>query len=299
MNNFARFLVAATSAAAFYAPASSAVSVTEKELNDTMPIAHGLGHDRAHTVAGAMGAGKAGHDDLDFFTFEATAGDVISLDIDGAFQVPGDPNTIIAIFDESGTMLRYNDNAPDVDEGSTHIVDARIDNFTVPATGTYTVGVSTWPRFFNMDGSTINPIPNYSNPAGDYTLNIEGVTMSVKQVVFEVKPGSKQLAPLNPSAKGRVPVAIFGAVDFDVSTIQQDSLTFGATGKENSLGKCQPNYKDINKDGYVDLLCHFDNQAAGFTSGDVEAKLKGKTKADQAFEGQSLLKVIPSHRKKK
>lgn len=299
MKNITKTLLASAVAAAIYAPVASAATVNEVEINDTISVAQELGRSEAHSVSGLMGMeGVDKHNDVDFYTFEANEGDVISVDIDGAYNEEGDINTIIAIFNSSGQMQRLNTYAADVDEGSISTADARIDNFAVPATGTYTVGVSSFARYFTLDGRVINLNPSLATPVGDYTLNITGVsTGGVKQINFEVKPGSNEMAPLNPRAKGKVPVAIFGSADFDVSAIDQSSLTFGSTGSEDSLYKCQNVSRDINKDGYGDLVCHFKNEAAGFKSGDVEAKLKGMNKAKQAFEGQAVLKVVPSNRK--
>lgn len=294
-------LVSATASAASFAPVSNAAVVPEMEVNDSIAISQNLGFDSAHNVAGLMGdLGQQSQNDIDFYTFEAKAGDVITLDIDNGYGGVASINTILAIFDPSGMMLRMNDNAPDLDPGSISVADARIDAFNVPATGTYTVGVSTWPRYFTFDGNVFTLSfggRTLNNPVGDYTLDITGISLPVKQISFEVKPGRKDLTPLNPVAKGKIPVAIYGAVDFDVSTIKQASLTFGSSGEEQSLAKCQRVFRDINKDGYSDLLCHFNNEAAGFISGDIEAKLKGETKANEAFEGQAVLKVVPTKRK--
>lgn len=306
IDNIAKILVVSATAAAFYAPSSAAASLAEIEINDTFTEAHALGRAKSHSVKGAMGTvgARTYHNDVDFYTFDANEGDVLTIDIDNGYGGEGSIDTIVGIFDESGTLLRMNNDMNDdneaivtPDEGSTSLLDSMIEAFTVPATGTYTVGVSTYPRFFALDGSLMNVVEGRRMLHGDYTLEISGITMAVKQINFEVKPGSKKMAPLNPTAKGKIPVAIYGAPDFDVSTIKQESLTFGSTGKEKSLSHCQPVSRDINKDGHGDLLCHFDNSAAGFKSGDIEVRLKGETKAKQAFEGQAVLKVLPSKRK--
>ncbi len=303
MKKFSKvLLVSATSAAVSYAAASNAAAVAEVEVNDTVLMAQNLGFNTNHTLNGVMGEfGQANHSDVDFYTFDANAGDVITLDIDNGYGGAGNIDTIIAIFDASGMLLRMNDNTASIDPGSISVGDARIDAFNVPASGTYTVGVSTWPRYFTFDGNVLDPTAGgrikWVNAVGDYSLNISGISLAVTQVSIEIKPGNKELTPLNPSAKGKIPVAIYGAADFDVSTINQASLTFGSSGNEQSLAKCQKVSRDINKDGYGDLLCHFKNEAAGFVSGDLEAKLKGQTKAKQAFEGQAVLKVVPTSRK--
>ncbi|MEN8169527.1 MAG: hypothetical protein ABFS08_04820 [Pseudomonadota bacterium] len=282
--------------------ASNAFAISEVESNDSIPTAQTLAPASSHSIDGVMGViGESTHDDLDYFAFHANAGDVLDVDIDNGYGGAGYVNTIIAIFDESGTLLRMNDNADSLDEGSISIADSRIDAFVAPASGIYTVGVSTFPRFFNLDGNT-SVDSRYArrgsiNPTGDYTLNLSGMTDGIKQINIEIKPGNNKLAPLNPRSKGKIPVAIMGSNDFDVDNIDQNSLTFGSSGSENSLNKCQKVTRDINNDGYGDKLCHFENRAAGFRSGDIEGILMGTTNGGTDFVGRSILKVVPSKRK--
>lgn len=279
--------------------ATSANAATEVETNDTLATAQVLAGKSAHSINAMMGqAGASTHSDLDFFTFNAKAGDVLDVDIDNGIGGSGDVNTVLGIYKADGTLLRMNAYSNGIDSGSTSIQDARIDKFVAPATGTYTVAVSNVPRYLINGGGTLAFFGTTTTSVGDYTLNISGITAAqqTKQINIEVKPGIKQLAPLNPRAQGKVPVAIMGAAGFDVSSIKQSSLTFGSSGNESSLSKCQKQTHDINKDGYVDLLCHFENSVAGFKSGDIEGILKGDTQGGK-FEGRALIKVIPTKRK--
>lgn len=303
LNKLSKILaLSATASFASYAPMSTAGTVAEEEVNDSMSMAQSLPSASAHSVEGVIGTlGEASHNnDLDYYTFQANEGDVLSIDIDHGFDGAGSIDTVIAIIDADGNVLRTNDDPLTVDDGSVSYADSRIDAFTAETTGTYTVAVSTYPRFFNQDGSVTGGGSStfmFGSAPGDYSLNISGITMRVKQINMEVKPGVKELAPLKPSSQGKIPVAILGSSTFDVSTIKEESLSFGSTGGEKSLAKCQKHPRDINRDGYSDLLCHFENSKAGFKSGDLEAHLKGETKAKQQFEARAVLKVIPTKRR--
>lgn len=279
---------------------TAASAATEVESNNSLSEAQPLSGMSSHSIAGMMGetAGTV-HSDLDFFTFTAKAGDVLDIDIDNGVGGNGDINSVVAIYGADGTLLRMNAYSNGLDSGSTSILDARIDKFVAPSTGKYTVGVSNVPRYFVNGGTTLAFFGTTTNQVGDYTLNISGITVTskTKQINIEVKPGVKELVRLNPKAKGKVPVAIMGSSDFDVTSIKQQSLTFGSSGNENSLAKCQKVTRDINKDGYADLLCHFENSDAGFKSGDIEGVLKGKAQNGVNFEGRALIKVIPTKRK--
>lgn len=252
------------------------------------------------TVATLFGSTTvpASSDDLDFFSFYAQAGDVVTLDIDNGAGGQQSVDTTMAVFNSSGTMLRMNDDAESYDAGSTSLLDSRIDDFVVPATGIYHVGVSSYPRYF-QDGGTVDTT---SSPGGDYTLRIAGasaapVKPSVKKVSISVKPGSNDRAPINPKSKGKVKFAVLSANDFNAMEIDPSSMTFGATGNEASLSKCNNDGQDVNGDGLLDLVCHYENQAAGFRYSDVEGVVRGKTRKGVAFEGRGLLKVVPTKTK--
>jgi Bacterial pre-peptidase C-terminal domain len=235
--------------------------------------------------------------DVDFYVFEGREGDLVTLDIDGGMKLPGSGarsvDTVLAIFGPGGWS--QNDDAS-VDSGSTHRFDARIDNFRLPATGTYLVGVSSYPRYFREDGTlTSNSLNSTSN--GTYTLLISGVTPPLLQINVDVKPGNTdEAAPINPKSKGNIPVALLSSSDFNAPEVDEQSLRFGAQGDEASLLRCNKGDTDVNADGKRDLVCHFDTQTAGFEPGDLEGIVKGSLKDGRRFEGRGLLKVVPVKR---
>ena len=233
--------------------------------------------------------------DLDFFSFYAKAGDVVSVDIDNGYGVGKSVDTLIAIFssDSEHRMLRMNDDAP-VDPGSEHRFDSRIENFFVPETGIYVVGVSSYPRFFRDGGDVWNE--QYFR-GGDYDLIITGIAPNTKQITIDIKPGSKDLPPINPKSRGKIPVALLSDPDFNALDVDADSLRFGPNGDEESLFKCNSRGEDVNGDGRLDLVCHFENQQAGFEPGDLEGILTGmlvaRDNSETPIEGRGWLKVKP------
>lgn len=251
--------------------------------------------------------------DLDFYSFEAQAGDVLAIDIDGGMKPSVDPlkvrsvDTYLAVFGPLPDVRKLRENTrtdPTVprDRGSEDVRDALIDKFAVRVSGTYVVGVSSDPRAFVDGGSTTNstvtgrvaPFPN-----GAYRLIVSGVTPSILQVNIEIKPGSGVEAPLNPKARGNVPVALLSfagndrAPAFDALKVDLSSLTFGSTGDEKSYLRCAKEGLDVNADGLLDLVCHFDNVAARWQADDLEGILKGSTLDGKRFEGRAPLRVVP------
>lgn len=236
--------------------------------------------------------GNGGADDLDYFTFYGRAGDVVTIDVDGAWGGTNYMDSVLAVFDPAANYarIRFNDDAS-LDDGSTSTMDSRIDDFVVPATGYYVVGVSNFPRYFVDGGGVIN---QGNSGRGDYTLVISGASNPVKQVAIRVRPGKGEARPVNPKSRGRIPVAILGGPEFNPLTIDKKSLTFGASGDEDSLHRCNWRGTDLNHDGRVDLICHFDTQKANFTRADTEGTVKGETKDGMPFEGTGFVQAVPA-----
>lgn len=264
--------------------------INEAEPNNSADSTQMLSAQGKVTVPAFLGNG--GPTDLDYYTFYANAGSVVTVDIDNGIGGVQSVDTMIAIFDSTPAhaILRFDDDAPSLDPGSISLLDSRIDNFVAPATGYYVVGVSNYPRYFMNGGGVM-----YLNSAsqGDYTLVITGVTTNIKQVAIDVKPGNDNISPINPKSHGKIPVAILGGPDFDAMTVNTKTLTFGSTGYEHSLSMCSSEGVDLNGDGILDLLCHFDTQSANFKLTDAEGKVHGWTTDGTEFEGTGYLKVIP------
>lgn len=284
--------------AALLATPGLAQAVPETEDNHPVGLAQALAIEAQATTGGAVVDGVIGNlsgsavQDLDFFTFSGVAGDVVTVDIDGGMGGARAVDTIVAIFGPGNQVLRLNDDAGyPLDPGSTHPYDSRIDNFRLPATGSYTVGVSSYPRRF-VNGGSVSSSTLGSNANGDYKLLITGVSVALLQINIDIKPGSGEVAPINPKSRGKIPVALLGASDFVVADVDTNSVTFGHGGGERSLSKCgEPT--DVNGDAFPDLVCHFENQAAAWLSSDEEGILKGQLGDGRSFEGRGWLKVVP------
>ena len=95
-------------------------------------------------------------------------------------------------------------------------------------------------------------------------------------VYIDIKPGSCP-NPLNPKAKGVLPVAVLGTADFDVTTIDPSTLSLTRAGVTGSVAPIRWSYADVGTpfmgdgcdchdltgDGYMDLTLKFSDQGAG------------------------------------
>ena len=136
--------------------------------------------------------------------------------------------------------------------------------------------------------------------AGQTYLNIHTVQFPggeirgflVKPVDISIKPDAAPPVPINPRSHGTIPIAIISTTTFNAAaTVDASSLTFGRTGDEQSLAFC--NADDVNGDGLIDLVCHFETQSTGFERGDTLGILKGKTSQGTPIIGQEAIVTVP------
>ena len=290
----------------------AAFAIVEIEDNNTIATAQRLVISGGSVeVNGILGNGSLGANDVDFYSFTGTAGDMVTIDIDGGMKSDGSGvDTYIAIFRPDSTILLANDDGGILDLGSVSTLDSFM-TVRLQTTGTYTVGVTSSAHpFLVTGGGGVGSSGFNMNLTGSYTLVISGVSdpvqpapapapapAAVQQINIEIKPGVPEQPPINPKSKGSIPVALLSHSGFDARGVDTQSLTFGRSGNEHSLLRCFKEYRDVNGDGLPDLLCHFDNQMTEFDPSDAAGKIKGRMAAGGQFEGQGYLKVVPVKRK--
>jgi hypothetical protein len=105
------------------------------------------------------------------------------------------------------------------------------------------------------------------------TVVITAKESGVIEVDIDIKPGSCP-NPLNPKSKGVLPVAVLGTQEFDVTTIDPQTILLGREGIEEGIAPIRYSYEDVstpfegelcgchdlNGDGYLDLTMKFETQ---------------------------------------
>jgi len=126
-----------------------------------------------------------------------------------------------------------------------------------------------------------------------YVYGISGVlTVPPLAVTIDIKPGS-DTNNISLCSDGNVPVAILGSATLDATTVDTESLRFaGAAVKEvgGENAKTQCSVKDVNKDGFVDLVCHF--KTGDFVE-TVGGTLKGALLDGSSIEGSDTVNLVP------
>ncbi|MEX2199636.1 MAG: PPC domain-containing protein [Burkholderiales bacterium] len=293
--------------------AGAAAQAIEQDADNNYPKAQPLerGADGTMSVKGVIGVSEFFLpivDDVDLYSFFASEGDVLQIDIDGGiksstmFGAPRSVDTTLTILGPDPEYLQRREQATclaGTDPGSVSPLDPCILNFRVEKSGIYIVAVTANPaRVF--DGGHVS---GSAGSNGEYLLIVSGASefvaaLELKVITIEIKPGSRQFAPINLKSKGSLPVALISSGDFDALKVDRDSLRFGATGDEDSLRKCGWEGENVGGDSKLDLVCHFETQAAEFGPDHTEGVLKG-TIDGKPFEGRGVLKVLLGSKKQK
>jgi len=109
-------------------------------------------------------------------------------------------------------------------------------------------------------------------------------------VEIDVRPGRSDR--INPFSAGVVPVALFGSEIFDVEAVDPDSLGLGPNGAP-VFDQSVPHVKDLNGDGFDDILCHHPVPMTGIAMGDTEVCLTGMTWDGDPFAGCTTVSTVP------
>ena len=132
----------------------------------------------------------------------------------------------------------------------------------------------------------------------DLAFDLFGYTLSV-----DVKPGSAD-NPVNPGARGRLPVAVLTTDAFDAATLDPATLTLGdGVGAETPVarrrnGTVMAALEDVDGDGDLDLVLHVEVSAL-VANGDLTAAttrlvLSATTTGGTPVRGADAVRVVPA-----
>lgn len=163
--------------------------------------------------------------------------------------------------------------------------------YKVPATGGLPIALYSGlplrtPAFgeITADGSSLFIADaGHFGPGTIYKLSL------ILNVSIDIKPGSYPNT-INPKSKGVISVAILTTNDFDATTVDPLSIKFGPNGALEFHGK--GHIEDVDGDGDIDMVLHFNTQMTGIQYGDTKASLSGKTIGGQAITGMDAIQTV-------
>jgi hypothetical protein len=169
-----------------------------------------------------------------------------------------------------------------------------------PIDGTYQVtviGTGAGPYTLEAGDLIVREAQGVIQPGDKLKYHFEYSTTDDNKIVLslvvdiDIKPGSSPNS-INLKSEGKIPVAILSTKDFNALNVNVQSLTFGRTGNERSLAFCNMGGQDVNGDGLLDLVCHFNTNSSDFHVGDTRGILKGKTLTNGQIIGADSVRII-------
>src|SRR5438552_3660567 len=105
--------------------------------------------------------------------------------------------------------------------------------------------------------------------------NVDALTFASPIIVsIDIRPNAIRNC-INVRADGKIPVAILSSSAFDATTVDPATVRFGSTGTEAAAVRFA--LRDVDGDGSLDLLLHFNGRDTGIKCGDTSATLTGTT----------------------
>jgi len=119
----------------------------------------------------------------------------------------------------------------------------------------------------------------------DYSTQDVQQAETYRLVDIDVKPGSEPNS-INLKSKGVTPVAILSDQFFDARKVIIGSVLFA--GAESLKGK----FEDVDKDGDLDLMLHFETQSLNLNPVDTETVLTGELNDGTLIKGSDSVRIV-------
>ena len=119
----------------------------------------------------------------------------------------------------------------------------------------------------------------------------------VVDVNIDIKPGSDQNT-INLSSAGVISVAILGSEKFDATTVDPATVTLAGAGVKmtGKSDKYLSQERDVNNDGFVDLVCQVLTAHFLLETGNTIAVLDAKTRDGKSIRGEDIIRLIPDEK---
>ena len=111
------------------------------------------------------------------------------------------------------------------------------------------------------------------------------------EVAIDVRPGDSHNA-ISLHSRGAVPLAVLGATDLDVSTIDLASIRLAGAPIVEAGGRVRSLLNDVNADGFPDLVVHVDAGAMALKAGDTSVEFTGVTQDGTELHGADAVSVV-------
>lgn len=134
-------------------------------------------------------------------------------------------------------------------------------------------------RIYDLGGPPFGAVGATMTTSG---LALEDITLMAElRIVIDIKPGSFPNS-INLKNKGVITVAILGSEVLDVTQIDYSTVCFAGDCTE---AHGTVHFEDVNGDGFLDAVLHFETQETNIAPSDTEACLTGDLLNGSPFQG--------------
>lgn len=142
----------------------------------------------------------------------------------------------------------------------------------------------------DLDGSGVEDIVTGLVIPTGIVVDSGGRVLSVR---IDIKPGS-DVNPIRTGSAGTVPVAILGSDSFDALQVDAASIVLaGASVRSTPAGRRLCAGSDVDRDGYMDLVCQVETAALFAPLGRSTVALDALTYDGTAIHGEDMVSVVP------
>jgi hypothetical protein len=139
-----------------------------------------------------------------------------------------------------------------------------------------------------------------ATPLGIPPTDLAFSPVVVMSINIDIRPGSDS-NPIRPYGRGNLPVAILGSETFDAMDVYVATLALGpdAAAPSHDLtkpGLFEDHLRDVNDDGFTDLVSHYRTQETGISPDDAEACITGDRLDGTPFEGCDAIRAVVTGR---
>ncbi len=147
----------------------------------------------------------------------------------------------------------------------------------------------------SLRGTLANGATVMGNEGDPDLTNNSAVAAVDVPVSVDIQPGVFPNS-INLKKKGVIPVAILSDAGFDAATVNPGTVCFGdadATGdRDCTQAQIGKRIEDVDRDGDLDLVLHYETEQTGIDPGDAQACLMGTTNAGRGVAGCDSVRIV-------